>query len=162
MEGAGEDTYLGSQIARARVHGFQGEQLGGTDAMMACAKHFAAYGAAVAGRDYNAVDMSEQQLCEVYLPPFKAAADAGVATFMNSFNTLNGVPATGSSYLQRDILKGQWKFAGLRGLGLGLASPRWCRSGYARDKADAARRPSPPAATWTWRATPTTPRWRSW
>ncbi|TGD78802.1 beta-glucosidase BglX [Hymenobacter wooponensis] len=112
MEGAGEDTYLGSQIAKARVLGFQGEKLGGTDAVMACAKHFAAYGAALAGRDYNAVDMSEQQLWETYLPPFKAAADAGAATFMNSFNALNGVPATASSHLQRDILKGQWNYQG--------------------------------------------------
>lgn len=112
MEGAGEDTYLGSAIARARVLGFQGEKLGGVDAIMACAKHFAAYGAAMAGRDYNPVDMSEQMLHEIYLPPFKAAADAKVATFMNSFNTLNGVPATGNSYLQRDILKGQWGYKG--------------------------------------------------
>ena len=100
--------------------GFQGEKLGGTDAVMACAKHFAAYGAAIAGRDYNAVDMSEQQLWEVYLPPFKAAADAGVATFMNSFNTLNGIPATGNAYLQRDILKGQWQIPRLCGERLGL------------------------------------------
>ncbi|WP_066839249.1 beta-glucosidase BglX [Rufibacter ruber] len=112
MEGAGEDTYLGSLIGAARVKGFQGEKLGGTDAVMACAKHFAAYGAALAGRDYHAVDMSPQMLWESYLPPFKAAADAGVATFMNSFNTLNGVPATGNSYLQRDILKGQWNYKG--------------------------------------------------
>lgn len=112
MEGAGEDTYLGSAIARARVLGFQGNKLGGTDAIMACAKHFAAYGAAIAGRDYNSVDMSDQLLQEVYLPPFKAAADAGVATFMNSFNTLNGVPATGNTYLQRDILKGKWHYPG--------------------------------------------------
>jgi beta-glucosidase len=112
MEGAGEDTYLGSAIAKARVIGFQGKQLGGVDAVMACAKHFAAYGAAFAGRDYNPVDMSEEMLHQVYLPPFKAAADAGVATFMNSFNTLNGVPATASSYLQRDILKGKWNYQG--------------------------------------------------
>ncbi|MCD0489295.1 glycoside hydrolase family 3 C-terminal domain-containing protein [Pedobacter sp. MC2016-14] len=112
MEGAGEDTYLGSKIATARVKGFQGEQLGGLDAIMACAKHFAAYGAAIAGRDYNAVDLSNQQLWETYLPPFKAAADAGVATFMNSFNTINGIPATGNSYLQRNILKGKWNFGG--------------------------------------------------
>jgi beta-glucosidase len=112
MEGAGEDTYLGSAIATARVLGFQGNKLGGVDAIMACAKHFAAYGAAIAGRDYNPVDMSEQQLNEIYLPPFKAAVDANVATFMNSFNTLNGVPATANSYLQRDILKGQWKYKG--------------------------------------------------
>lgn len=112
MEGAGEDTYLGSLIAGARVRGFQGKGLGSTDAVMACAKHFAAYGAALAGRDYNTVDMSERLLWEVYLPPFKAAVDAGVATFMNSFNDLNGIPATGNSYLQRDILKGKWKFPG--------------------------------------------------
>lgn len=112
MEGAGEDTYLGSRIAVARVKGFQGERLGALDRIMATAKHFAGYGAAIAGRDYNAADMSEQQLHEVYLPPFKAAADAGVATFMNAFNTLNGVPATASSYLQRDLLKGRWKYPG--------------------------------------------------
>jgi len=112
MEGAGEDAYLGSQIAIARVKGFQGESLGSLDAIMACAKHFAAYGAAIAGRDYNAVDMSDRQLWETYLPPFKAAVDAGAATFMNSFNTLNGVPATASTYLQRDILKGKWDFKG--------------------------------------------------
>jgi beta-glucosidase len=112
MEGAGEDTYLGVLAAKARVKGFQGTKLGSTDAIMACAKHFAAYGAAIAGRDYNAVDMSEQQLWQDYLPPFKAAADAGAATFMNSFNTLNGIPATGNAYLQRDILKGKWKYTG--------------------------------------------------
>ncbi len=112
MEGAGEDAYLGSLIAAARVKGFQGKGLGSTDAVMACAKHFAAYGAAVGGRDYNSVDMSLRQLWETYLPPFKAAADAGAATFMNSFNDLNGIPATGNKYLQRDILKDRWKFKG--------------------------------------------------
>jgi len=112
MEGAGEDTYLGSQIAIARVKGFQGEKLGALDRVMATAKHFAGYGAAVAGRDYNAADMSEQQLHEVYLPPFKAALDAGVATFMNSFNTLNGVPATANTMLQRELLKGKWGYKG--------------------------------------------------
>ena len=112
MEGAGEDTYLGSLIAKARVKGFQGNGFGNLDALMACAKHFAAYGAAVGGRDYNSVDMSLRQFHEVYLPPFKAAADAGAATFMNSFNDLNGIPATGNKYLQRDILKGEWKFKG--------------------------------------------------
>lgn len=112
MEGAGEDPYLGSLIAKARVKGFQGKGLGNTDAVMACAKHFAAYGAAIGGRDYNSVDMSLRMLHEIYLPPFKAAADAGVATFMNSFNDLNGIPATGNKYLQRDLLKGEWKFKG--------------------------------------------------
>jgi beta-glucosidase len=112
MEGAGEDPYLGSLIAKARVKGFQGKGMGHTDAVMACAKHFAAYGAAIGGRDYNSVDMSLNTLLNIYLPPFKAAAEAGAATFMNSFNTLNGIPATGNKYLQRDILKGQWKFKG--------------------------------------------------
>ena len=112
MEGAGEDPYLGSQIAKARVKGFQGDGLNKTNSVMACAKHFAAYGAAIGGRDYNSVDMSERMLWETYLPPFKAALDAGVATFMNSFNDLNGVPATGNKYLQRDILKGKWNFTG--------------------------------------------------
>jgi len=112
MEGAGEDTYLGSRIAYVRVKGFQGEKLGDENSVMACAKHFAAYGAAIGGRDYNSVDMSERLLWEVYLPPFKAAVDAGVATFMNSFNDLNGVPATGNKYLQRDILKEKWGFKG--------------------------------------------------
>ncbi|MGN6543070.1 MAG: beta-glucosidase BglX [Ginsengibacter sp.] len=112
MEGAGEDPYLGSLIAIARVKGFQGKGLGSTDAIMACAKHFAAYGAAIGGRDYNSVDMSLTTLWNIYLPPFKAAADAGAATFMNSFNSLNGIPATGNKYLQRDILKGEWNFKG--------------------------------------------------
>lgn len=112
MEGAGEDPYLGAQIARARVKGFQGNGFGSLDAIMACAKHYAAYGAAIGGRDYNSVDMSLLTLWQFYLPPFKAAAEAGAATFMNSFNSLNGTPATASSYLQRDILKGKWGFKG--------------------------------------------------
>ena len=111
MEGAGEDTYLGSRIAYARVKGFQGN-LGDVNSVMACVKHFAAYGAAVGGRDYNSVDMSERMLWETYLPPFKAALDAGAATFMNSFNDINGIPATANKYLQRDILKGKWNFQG--------------------------------------------------
>ena len=112
MEGAGEDTYLGSKIAYARVKGFQGNKLGDLNSVMACVKHFAAYGAAVGGRDYNSVDMSERMLWETYLPPFKAALDAGAATFMNSFNDLNGIPATANVHLQRDILKGKWNFQG--------------------------------------------------
>ena len=112
MEGAGEDTYLGTLVGKARVQGFQGKGLGNLDAVMACAKHFAAYGAAVGGRDYNSVDMSLRQLHETYLPPFKAISDAGVATFMNSFNDINGIPATGNKYLQRDLLKGAWGYKG--------------------------------------------------
>ena len=137
MEGAGEDPYLGSLIAKARVIGFQGEKLGGIDAVMACAKHFAAYGAAVGGRDYNSVDMSERMLWEVYLPPFKAAVDAGAATFMNSFNDLNGIPATGNKYLQRDILKGKWGFKGFVVSDWGSIGEMQ-NHGYAKDGKEAA------------------------
>lgn len=112
MEGAGEDPYLGSLIAAARVRGFQGSSLAATDTLAACAKHYAAYGLAEAGRDYNTVDISEQTLRNVVLPPFHAAVEAGVATLMNSFNEIGGVPATGSAYLQRQILKGEWGFEG--------------------------------------------------
>jgi beta-glucosidase len=138
MEGAGEDSYLGSRIAAARVKGFQGKGIGNTDAVMACAKHFAAYGAAEGGRDYNTVDMSVRKLYEVYLPPFKAAKEAGVASFMNSFNDLNGVPATGSSFLQRKILKGDWGFKGIVVSDWGSVS-EMVNHGYATDLKDAAR-----------------------
>ena len=137
MEGAGEDPYLGSVIAAARVRGFQGNGLGNTDALMACAKHFAAYGAAIGGRDYNSVDMSERTLWEIYLPPFKAAADAGAATFMNSFNDLNGIPATGNKYLQRDILKGKWNFKGFVVSDWGSVG-EMINHGYAKDNYEAA------------------------
>lgn len=137
MEGAGEDTYLGSKIAYARVKGFQGEKIGDLTSVMACVKHFAAYGAAVGGRDYNSVDLSERTLWETYLPPFKAALDAGAATFMNSFNDINGIPATASRYLQRDILKGKWNFSGFvvsdwNSIGEIVAH------GYSKDKKEAA------------------------
>ena len=115
MEGAGEDPFLGSKIAAARVKGFQGDtkaDLLKVNTIAACAKHFAAYGFAEAGRDYNTVDMSNSTLYNIVLPPFQAASEAGIRTFMNSFNILNGIPATGSSHLQRDILKGKWKFDG--------------------------------------------------
>jgi beta-glucosidase len=112
MEGAGEDHYLGSKIAMARVKGYQGETPGAVNSLMACAKHYAAYGAAIGGRDYNAVDMSERLLREVYLSPFKAAVDAGVCTFMTSFNDINGIPSTGNPFLLRDILKEEWGFEG--------------------------------------------------
>jgi beta-glucosidase len=138
MEGAGEDPYLGSLIAKARVHGFQGKGLGNLDAVMACAKHFAAYGAAIAGRDYNTVDMSDRMLWEVYLPPFKAALDAGAATFMNSFNELNGIPATGNVYLQRDILKGKWNFQGFVVSDWGSIG-EMVAHGFVKDKYEAAK-----------------------
>ena len=112
MEGSGEDAFLGAQMAAARVRGFQGKDLAALDTIAACAKHYAAYGFAEAGRDYNTADISEQTLRNVVLPPFKAAADAGVATFMNSFNEIGGIPSTGNPHLQRDILKGEWGFKG--------------------------------------------------
>lgn len=138
MEGAGEDTYLGSQIATARVKGFQGKGLGNIDAVMACAKHFAAYGAAIGGRDYNSVDMSERTLWEVYLPPFKAAADAGAATFMNSFNDINGIPASANKYLQTDILKGKWNFNGFIVSDWGSIG-EMIQHGYVKDNYEAAQ-----------------------
>jgi beta-glucosidase len=111
MEGAGEDPYLGSQIAIARVKGFQGDHFD-EFRVAACAKHFAGYSFAESGRDYNTVDISNNTLHNIILPPFKAAADAGVSTFMNSFNELEGIPATGNAYLQREILKKDWDYKG--------------------------------------------------
>ncbi|WP_026705368.1 beta-glucosidase BglX [Flavobacterium soli] len=112
MEGAGEDPFLGSKIGVARIQGFQGTDLTDHKTILACAKHFAGYGFAESGRDYNTVDVGLSTLHNVILPPFKAATKAGVRTFMNSFNELDGIPATGNKYLQRDILKGEWKFNG--------------------------------------------------
>lgn len=113
MEGAGEDPYLGSLIARARVEGFQGGDLGSTKTVLACTKHFAAYGAAEAGRDYNTTDMSEHTLREVYLPPFRATVEAGVGSLMASFNEIGGIPATANRHLMTDILRGEWGFGGV-------------------------------------------------
>lgn len=113
MEGAGEDTFLGSKMAAARVRGFQGADLSAQISVMACAKHFAGYGAAEGGRDYNTVDLSERRLREIYLPPFEAAKRAGVGSFMTAFNDLNGVPATANSFLLKQILRVEWKFDGL-------------------------------------------------
>jgi len=113
MEGAGEDPFLGSLMAAANVRGFQGTDLTRQDKIMDCAKHFAAYGAAEAGREYNTVDMSERTLRGVYLVPFKAARDAGVGSFMTAFDDLNGVPSTANPFLLRQILRNEWKFDGL-------------------------------------------------
>ena len=111
-EGAGEDPFLGAAMARAYVVGFQGKSLSASDSLLACAKHFAAYGAAEGGRDYATTDMSEGRLRETYLPPFRAAAEAGAASFMSAFNSLNGMPATANRHLLREILRGEWKFGG--------------------------------------------------
>ena len=112
-EGSGEDSFLGIQMAVANVKGFQGDDLSKNNTVLACAKHFAAYGAAEAGRDYNTVDMSERVLRDTYFPAFKATVDAGVKTFMMAFNEIAGVPSTGSEFLIRDVLKGEWRFDGL-------------------------------------------------
>jgi beta-glucosidase len=137
MEGAGEDAFLGSKIAVARVQGFQGTDLAATNTILACAKHFAGYGFAESGRDYNTVDVSETTLQNTIFPPFKAAVDAGVRTFMNSFNELNGIPATGNRYLQRQILKGDWNFAGFVVSDWGSIN-EMIAHGYAKDSKQAA------------------------
>jgi beta-glucosidase len=112
-EGNGEDPFLGSQIAKAMVEGYQGNDLSKDSTVMACVKHYALYGAAEAGRDYNPVDMSKVKMYNEYLPPYKAAVDAGVGSVMTSFNTVNGVPATANKFLLTDVLRNQWGFKGL-------------------------------------------------
>ncbi len=137
-EGSGEDTYLGSAFARARVRGFQGSDYSAPDRVVACAKHFVAYGAAEGGRDYNTTDMSEQRLREVYLPPFKAAVDAGVGTLMSAFNDLNGVPTSGNRSTLTNILRGEWGFDGFV-VSDYTSVTEMIAHGYAADGADAAR-----------------------
>ncbi|WP_367208949.1 beta-glucosidase BglX [Sphingobacterium sp. R2] len=112
-EGAGEDTYLSSRVAEAIVHGFQGDNLAAHNTMMACVKHFALYGAAEGGRDYNSTDMSLHRMYNEYLPPYKAAIDAGAGSIMTSFNDINGVPASANKWLMTDVLRQQWGFKGL-------------------------------------------------
>jgi len=111
-EGSGEDTYLGSQIAKAMIKGYQGDDLSKYNTIMACVKHFALYGAAEAGRDYNTTDMSLDRMYNEYLPPYKAAIDAGAGSVMTSFNDINGVPATANKWLMTDLLRKQWGFKG--------------------------------------------------
>ncbi|MDQ3743254.1 MAG: beta-glucosidase BglX [Acidobacteriota bacterium] len=137
-EGAGEDPYLGSLLARARVRGFQGPDYSAPDRVVACAKHFVAYGAAEAGRDYNTTDMSEQRLREVYLPPFHAAVEAGVGTLMSAFNDLNGVPSSGNHFTLTKILRGEWKFDGFV-VSDYTSIQEMIAHGYAADGSEAAR-----------------------
>jgi len=111
-EGNGEDPYLGAQIAKAMVRGYQGDDLKNNDEIMACVKHFALYGAPEAGRDYNTVDMSRQRMFNEYFPPYKAGAEAGAGSFMTSFNTVDGIPATGNKWLLTDVLRDKWGFDG--------------------------------------------------
>ena len=135
-EGAGEDPYLGSLIAAARVKGFQGENLANPLTVLACVKHFAAYGAPFGGRDYNTVDMSERQFREFYMPPYKAGVDAGALSVMTAFNEYDGVPATGNQYLLKDLLKGEWNFQGFVVTDY-TSINEMVHHGYARDEAEA-------------------------
>ena len=111
-EGSGEDAYLGSQIAKAMVHGYQGDDLSKNNTIMACVKHYAMYGAVEAGRDYNTTDMSRSRMYNEYLPPYKAAVEAGAGSIMSSFNEVDGIPATANKFLLTDVLRDQWKFKG--------------------------------------------------
>ena len=111
-EGAGEDPYLGAAMARSYVRGYQGQRLDAPDSIAACAKHYVAYGAAEGGREYNTVEMSERTLRQVYLPPFKAAVEAGAVTLMSAFNPLNGVPTSANEFTLKEVLKGEWRFPG--------------------------------------------------
>ncbi len=137
-ESAGEDPYLGSLIGAARVRGFQGDNLKDVTTVMACVKHFAAYGASQAGRDYHTVDMSERVLRETYLPPYKAALDAGAASVMTSFNEIDGVPASASTHLYTDILRKEWGFNGFVVTDY-LAVNELIPHGVAKDKYQAAK-----------------------
>ena len=137
-EGSGEDPYLGSLIAAAMVEGYQGDDLSKDNTILACVKHFAAYGAPQAGRDYNTVDMSERWLREFYLPPYKAAVDAGALSVMASFNELDGVPAHASKHLMTDILRGEWGFEGFV-VSDYTGIMEMIHHGYAKDLADAGR-----------------------
>lgn len=137
MEGSGEDPFLTSKIGVARVQGFQGDDLAKENTIAACAKHFAGYGFGEAGKDYNTVNIGEFELHNAILPPFKAAADAGVATFMNAFNEIDGIPATGHNELQRTILKNGWKWDGFVVSDWGSIG-EMIAHGYAKDKMQAA------------------------
>ncbi|GJM24430.1 MAG: beta-glucosidase [Phycisphaerae bacterium] len=137
-EGAGEDPYLGMVMAKARVEGFQGNDLAAKDTILACAKHFAAYGGAEGGRDYNAVDVSISTLHNVYLPPFRAAVDSGVGSFMSAFNSLNGVPCTANHMIFQDILRDRWSYDGFV-VSDWSSTTEMVAHGFARDDADAAR-----------------------
>ena len=139
VEGSGEDPYLGAQMAAAQVRGFQGTYIGAPGHVLATAKHFAGYGAAEGGRDYEAAEIPEEEFRNVYLPPFKSALDAGVGTFMSAYMDLNGVPATGNRWLLHDILRDEWHFNGFV-----VSDADAVKSlkvhGFAKDTADAAVR----------------------
>ncbi|WP_242140750.1 glycoside hydrolase family 3 N-terminal domain-containing protein [Sphingomonas sp. TREG-RG-20F-R18-01] len=138
VEGAGEDVLLGCDFARARVRGFQGSSLSANDAVMACAKHFAAYGAGEGGLDYNSVDISERSLRDVYFPPFEAALDSGALSVMAAFNEVDGIPATANHWLMTEVLRDQWGFGGLT-VSDYTGDEELIAHGFAADERDAAR-----------------------
>lgn len=138
-EGSGEDPYLGIRLAKARVRGFQGDDLRDPTRVAACAKHFAAYGAVSGGQDYNFTEISPATLHEVHLAPFKAAVDAGVATLMSAFNDIDGVPSSGNHWLMTDLLRGEWRFRGMV-VGDYTADEELIAHGYAKDGRDAAKK----------------------
>src|SRR5262249_31261649 len=137
-EGAGEDPYLGSALARARVRGFQGSDYSRPDRVVACAKHWVAYGAAEGGRDYNTTDVSERALRSAYFPPFRAAVDAGVGSVMSAFNDLDGIPASANPFALTRVLRGEWAFDGLV-VSDYTSVTELVNHGVAADEADAAR-----------------------
>jgi beta-glucosidase len=137
IEGAGEDPYLGSVMSAAQVRGFQGERMGSPEHLLACVKHFAGYGAAEGGRDYDAANISDAQMWNVYLPPFKAAVDAGVGSVMSAYMDLNDVPATGNRWLMRDVLRKNWGFDGFVVSDANAVNDLQTH-GFARDAQDAA------------------------
>ncbi|HXC96569.1 MAG TPA: beta-glucosidase BglX [Edaphobacter sp.] len=139
MEGAGEDPYLGSKMAEAQVRGFQGESMGGADSILACVKHFAGYGAAEGGRDYDSANISDEQLWNVYLPPFRAAVKAGAGSVMSAYMDLNGVPASGNTFLLHDVLREKWGFKGFVVTDWGTI-PSLKTHGFAADLEDASVR----------------------
>ena len=139
MEGAGEDPFLGSRMAAAQVKGFQGDHLGAPDHIMACVKHFAGYGAALGGRDYEESNISDEQLWNVYFPPFHAALEAGAGSIMSAYMDLNGVPAAGNRFLLHDVLRDDWKFQGMV-VSDWVAVKSLSTHGFAKDDEDAAMR----------------------
>ena len=139
VEGAGEDPYLGAAMARAQVLGFQGKQLGASDRVLACVKHFAGYGAADGGRDYDSSYIPEEEMWNIYLPPFKAAVDAGAGSLMSAYMDLNDVPASGNRWLLHDVLRDSWNFQGFV-VSDAFAVRSLRIHGYARDPQDAAHK----------------------
>jgi beta-glucosidase len=157
-EGAGEDPFLGAAMAAAYVKGYQGSRLDAPDSIAACAKHYVGYGAAEGGRDYNSTEISEHTLREFYLPPFHAAVDAGVASLMSAFNSLNGVPSSANPFTLKQVLRKEWGFRGMvvsDWSSVGELVPH----GIAADGAAAARKG---LLTWTWRAASTMTICRHW